>query len=1370
MSQSPVFRNNHNLFSNYYLDERVKQNDEWREDEGLGEAFKEIKKLFQKRIKIFQNCSEAMLEDSLIRPIFRILDHHFGIQESVYRGAYRPDYSFFADPDSLAEAYDRRESDDFYLRAVAIGDAKAWNVSLDKTQKRVGGFNIQNPSYQIDIYLRNTPPEWAILTNGGRWRLYHQDTSYRLDSYYEIDLLNLIERGSPEEFKYFYLFFRREAFLPGRDGRSFLDRVKEGSVAYTRKVGDDLQENVYRAMKVLAEGFLRSRSEGLSPAESGHLVEEIRENALRLLYRLLFIFYAESRDLLNVENEHYRQLSLQRLKMEVAEKLDGREPLLPISTAFWDRLSNLFRLINEGSEKLGIPREEFYIPPYNGGLFDPEKNPFLTERRIGDRFVAEAVDLLARSDGGERKVFVDYSSLEIRHLGSIYEGLLEYRLRAAEEEMVAVSEKGAERWVPAREAGGEEGEGGRGDERSRGGRAREKAKASDRVSPGGVYLVTDKGERKATGSYYTPDSLVKHLVESAIDPLIRPKIEECMMGSGEGEEFVDYILSLKVIDPSMGSGHFLVEATDHLARYLIQAKMTAAPEGEDEEEVAEHDIQWARREVVRNCIYGVDLNPMAVELAKLSLWLTTVASNKPLSFLDHHLKCGNSLIGAELGPEMKGVLLLPAARGRGGSGGRRARGGGASGQRETKGSPDASQSARWMQFVLRRHGEIYNEKISGLTARADDDLETVKWKEEEYRRLRGSEHTRRLEELANVWLSTYFGNEVDEEEYADLQHRLSEEASPDWSSIRRLEWFEKAQNLAEKVRFFHWELEFPEVFFGEGRGFDVVLGNPPWERIKLQEKEFFASRDPEIAKAPTAAARRKLIGRLPETNPALAAEYEAALQQSQDESNFIRNSGRYPLTGVGDVNVYAVFAELAQSLVKSKGRAGIIVPSGIATDYTYRNFFQDLVDRQSLVSLFDFENREKLFPDVDSRMKFTLLTTTGGAQFPLADFAFFLHNMKDLADEKRHFTLTREDLNLINPNTLTCPIFRTKTDAEITRKIYLTAPVMANEKTETNSWNVRFATIFHMANDSYRFRKAEDLIANSFKLKGNVFIKNSDINLPLYEAKMFMPYDHRAANVVEDNSRLFRPGQPDVTSIEEHTNPEFVVVPRYWVSKDEVINNVPDDTSRSWLFGYKNVTSSTNERTFLGTILPFVAAGHSIQFIFSNRRSIEKCALVANLNTFIFDFVARQKLGGNNFSYFILKQLPVIPPDRYTPELLDFIVPRVVELTYTAWDLLPFAEDVLKEVGEETWSRWFPDNPPDGEGKPAPFLWDEERRAALRADLDGLYAHLYQLDREDLHQILDTFPIVKRKDEARYGEFRTKRLVLEAFDRLASLG
>ncbi|MCP1391827.1 MAG: N-6 DNA methylase [Euryarchaeota archaeon] len=1346
MSQSPVFRNNHNLFSNYYLDERVKQNDEWREDEGLGEAFREIKKLFQKRIKIFQNCSEAMLEDSLIRPIFRILDHHFGIQESVYKGAYRPDYSFFADLDSLAEAYDRRESDDFYLRAVAIGDAKAWNVSLDKTQKRVGGFNIQNPSYQIDIYLRNTPPEWAILTNGGRWRLYHQDTSYRLDSYYEIDLLNLIERGSPEEFKYFYLFFRREAFLPGRDGRSFLDRVKEGSVAYTRKVGDDLQENIYRAMKVLAEGFLQSRSKGLDPAESSRLIEEVRENSLRLLYRLLFIFYAESRDLLDVKNDHYRQLSLQRLKMEVAEKLDGRELLIPISTAFWDRLSNLFRLINDGSEEFGIPRSEFYIPPYNGGLFDPAKNPFFTENRVGDRFVAEAVDLLARSDDGRKKVFVDYSSLEIRHLGSIYEGLLEYRLRVAEEEMVAVSEKGAERWLPAMEVG------------------INAKKASDQVSAGGVYLVTDKGERKATGSYYTPDSLVKHLVESAIDPLIKPKIEECMMNSGE--EFVDYILSLKVIDPSMGSGHFLVEATDHLARYLIQAKMTAAPEEEDEE-VAEHDIQWARREVVRNCIYGVDLNPMAVELAKLSLWLNTVASNKPLSFLDHHLKCGNSLIGAELGPEMKGILLLPAARGRGG---RRAGGAGRNGQKEKNGS-DAAQSARWMQFVLRRHGEIYNEKISGLTARADDDLETVKWKEEEYKRLKESEHTRRLEELANVWLSTYFGNEVDEEEYADLQHQLSEEASPDWSSIRRLEWFEKAQNLAEKVRFFHWELEFPEAFFGEDRGFDVVLGNPPWERIKLQEKEFFASRDPEIAKAPTAAARRKLIGRLPETNPALAAEYGAALQQSQDESNFIRNSGRYPLAGVGDVNVYAVFAELAQSLVKSRGRAGIIVPSGIATDYTYRNFFADLMDKGKLISIYDFENREKLFPAVDGRMKFSLLTTTGGG-VATADFAFFLHNVDELAGEERHFSLNRESLARINPNTHNCPIFRRGSDAKLVQKIYRDCPVWINEVDEFDPWGITFLRMIDPFSSSWDLKKFQ---VSQLHYAGSGSYEHVDNHsyVPIYEGKMIYQYDHRFANVVVNPDNPKRPAQPEIIGPEDKYNSDYFATPQYWVEEKEVASSLNERGWKSrWILVQKKVTSPTNERTHLATVVPISGTTESLHCILALKITEAPmiCCLLANLNSIPFDFVARQKIGGENFNYFVLKQLPVIPPDRYTPELLDFIVPRVVELTYTAWDLLPFAEDVLKEVGEEKWSRWFPDNPPDGEGKPAPFLWDEERRAALRADLDGLYAHLYQLDREDLHQILDTFPIVKRKDEARYGEFRTKRLVLEAFDRLASLG
>ncbi len=469
----------------------------------------------------------------------------------------------------------------------------------------------------------------------------------------------LLNSGDLENFKYFYLFFRREAFGHVVDGGSFLDRVREGSVAYAQEIGEDLQENVYRAMKILAEGLLAEAGNDISSSEieNGNInntdtaVQEVQENSLRLLYRLLFIFYAESRNLLDTNNRYYYELSLQRLKTEVADRLDRGLPLLSVSYSYWEGLKNLFSLINDGSESRRIPREEFYIPAYNGGLFDPEKNAFLEGKRIGDSFLARAIDLLARSsrsagsgqgagNTGKGKGFVDYSSLEIRHLGSIYEGMLEYRLLVADQEMAAVKEKGKELWLPLGEVG--------------------KRKILDRVHAGEIFLATDKGERKATGSYYTPDYIVKYIVKNTIEPVIQKKKEEWGGVAGSGH-FADFILSIKVLDPAMGSGHFLVEATDQLARWLVQAWATARPEEADSKEIAEQDVHWARREVVRNCIYGVDLNPMAVELAKLSLWLTTVASNKPLSFLDHHLRCGNSLIGAEL----EKLTVLPGAKSRG---------------------------------------------------------------------------------------------------------------------------------------------------------------------------------------------------------------------------------------------------------------------------------------------------------------------------------------------------------------------------------------------------------------------------------------------------------------------------------------------------------------------------------------------------------------------------------------------------------------------------------------------------------------------------------------------------------------------------------
>jgi hypothetical protein len=548
-----------------------------------------------------------------------------------------------------------------------------------------------------------------------------------------------------------------------------------------------------------------------------------------------------------------------------------------------------------------------------------------------------------------------------------------------------------------------------------------------------------------------------------------------------------------------------------------------------------------------------------------------------------------------------------------------------------------------------------------------------------------------------------------------------------------------------------------------------VLGNPPWERIKLQEKEFFADKDAEIANARTASARGKLIKKLPQADPELHAAYIDALRESEATSHFLRESGRYPLSAVGDINTYQVFAGLVRQIVGAVGRVGVVIPSGIATDYFNQDYFSTIVEEQELISFYDFENREGLFPGTHRSYKFCLLTLTGG-KADEAEFAFFLHTTDDLADPERRFALSPDEVALMNPNTGTVPVFRTRQDAELTKKLYRAAPVLVNEATGENPWGIRFSTMFHMANDSQFFHTRKDLEAQGFALKGNCFARESKIYLPLYEAKMFWQFDHRFGSYEGRTERGFT--NLDSATLEQHIDPSWVPMPFYWVSLDETKARM-ENQEHKWVLGFRNITNATNERTTIASLLPGVGFGHSTPLMhFEQDKAVNYALFEGNISSLSFDYIVRQKIGGTNFTYHYWKQLPVLPPDHYHPDLLNFIVPRVVELTYTAWDLQPFAQDILNEVGQETWARWFADAPVHDSPPPSwaagdtptPFIWDEQRRAALRAELDALYAHLYGLTRDELAYILDTFPIVKRKDKAEYGEYRTKRMILERYE------
>ena len=751
---------NQSLFSDYYLESLIAEQPQWTNTPDIESDYAAIKERFDAIAPNADRLNEAQTERELIQPLLQRLGHVFEVQPALETslGIVRPDYAFFVSADAHQAAQSHLNTNRFFDTALAVGDAKAWSRNLDrKVQGKGDPFNNQNPNYQIDFYLRGADKLWGILTNGRQWRLYQRQTSYRLDSFYEVDLAALLGNRDPEGFRYFYCLFRRDAFVPDASGASFLDLVLKESQQHTIAVSDDLKNRVYDALRLLIGGFLdfpRNRFDKADPP-----LNEIHSNCLILLYRLLFILYAESRGLLPVENPDYAShYSLASLAGTIHEMIDRGDLIIPSLGDYWARLRGLFTLINDGWNDL--------IPQYNGGLFNPAQHPFLEERELGNKALARVIELLTRTERRER---IAYRDLDVRHLGNIYEGLLEYQPQIAREDLVIVSKNKSETLAPP-------------------------SSSNQEVAyrEGEVYLLTDKGDRKATGSYYTPDYIVRYIVENTLAPLCKDKS-------------VDAILSLKVLDPATGSGHFLVGVVDYLAEELI-----THPDAPLMTETASEETELAywRRRVVESCVYGVDLNPMAVELAKLSLWLHTVAKGEPLSFLDHHIRCGNSLIGAKI----ENLSNLPELK--------------KSRRKTAEHQTEIVMDFPFADKVATAIGHyLLIEETESRTA------DQIHAKEHEFDIAQTM--LRFHKGAANLWTSVYFGNDVPRADYHEALRTLR---SAEADALENMPSYQQAQEIATEKRFFHWEIEFPEVFRDKhGRekdnpGFDAVVGNPPYIR------------------------------------------------------------------------------------------------------------------------------------------------------------------------------------------------------------------------------------------------------------------------------------------------------------------------------------------------------------------------------------------------------------------------------------------------------------------------------------------------------------------------------------------------------------
>ena len=1346
------------LFTDYFLTDGIKDADEWRSSVEDAEEFATFREGVSQRYEAlcrFENPNEAVTEQELIRPVLQLLGWVDYLPQQGSAGKEDiPDHLLLADSELKDRATAERNPKHRFRHATVVQESKRFGLPLDKRQED-DDVRVRTPHGQILRYLLTADIEseanirWGVLTNGKVWRLYDHRARPRATGYFEADLEVLLQSEKENDLRIFHLLFHRESYVKQAGAATtFLETALEEGRRYEERVAQDLSGVVFERV---FPGLVEALAE-----KSGERLPDCRDAALVFLYRVLFVLYAEDRGLLPVHDSRYDDYGIRkRVRYDIANRMKDDDTFSGMATNYYDRLVNLFKIIDSGDPSIGLPA-------YNGGLFASEAAPMLERVRLSDAEIAQIIyDLSHAKDPQNQRRFVNYRDMSVQQLGSIYERLLERE--------------------PVRDEAGK------------------------------IIVRPNPYARKDSGSFYTPQELVDLIVDRTLKPLVeerlkafeekadalksdrRPKSER--RAELERVDPAVSVLDLKVLDPAMGSGHFLVTAVDFLSDYVAELieYVPAVPswldggyvsplEGRVEairgeiirrsresnwvlDEAQLTDQAIIRRMVLKRCIYGVDKNPLTVELAKVSLWLHSFTVGAPLSFLDHHLRCGDSLVGLRVRASIKDLeeiahLFVGSAI----QGAETA----TNGMQLIEEMSDSDVSEVRESAVLFQGVEETTADLRGLL----DFLCGWRWltagmKKKEYKTFETPLVMTLSQRAATAFKLLAHGPRQVDDDHRDPDDATFARFSELWHDVRA---------IADRERFLHWEVAFPGVWRNwqntrpQG-GFDAVIGNPPWDRIKLQEVEWFSTRDPELAHAPTAAARRTGIQRLRDRGSPLTAEFDAARTRSESLARMVRSYGDYPLLGGGDVNLYSAFVERAMSLIKPDGIVGLLTPSGIYSDKTAARFFKSVSTSGRVGGLFDFENRRlrtglpPFFPDVDSRFKFCALIFGGeGRRFDQTQCAFFLHDTKTIQDEDRCFPMTPAVFARVNPNTGTAPVFRRRRDAEITRRIYERHPVLVDRSRseEKHAWPVKYATMFHMTNDSALFRTEAQLETDGFyPVQGNRWKKGNELYLPLYQGRMIHQFDHRANSVRFNPENTHNPYLSEEVTEAEHADPKFSPQAQYWVPASMVQKTLSQNPGYG--LGFRDIARSTDARTVIATVVPWAGYGNTIPLLIEDVNSstkvvfpqpiLDECSfsalvqgiLVANLNAVCFDFVARQKAQGTHLNWYIVEQLPVITPAGYNRRFgdktaLNLVRDHVIRLTYTAHDLAPFARDLGY------------DGPP--------FVWNEEERRHLRARLDALYFHLYGLTRADAGYILDAFPIVLREDEKAFGRYRTREMIL----------
>lgn len=1215
-------------------------------------------------------------------------------------------------------------------------------VDLDRRTAGVAGAARTSPHGLVQEYLNRSKDHlWGFVSNGLRLRVLRDNASLTRQAYVEFDLEAMMEGQAYADFVLLWLVCHESRVEAERPEDCWLERWMRFAREQGTRALDNLRAGVEQAITALGRGFLAhpGNTDLLRRLRAGELsTQDYYRQLLRLVYRLIFLFVAEDRGLLldphapaPARQRYLRYYAASRLR-RLAEHVRGT------------RHPDLYRSLRVVMDRLGSDTgcPELGLPALGSFLWSRAAISDLSEADIANCDFLEAIRALSFAVQDRVRRVVDYKNLGSEELGSIYESLLELHPE-----------------VNADAATFE-------------------------------LKVASGHERKTTGSYYTPSSLIQSLLDSALDPVLDEVVRSAgTVRSGEGAARAqggavkavgetartseglaktpeEAILSIKVCDPACGSGHFLIAAAHRIARRLAQIRT-------GDEEPSPEATRSALRDVIGHCIYGVDMNPMAVELCKVSLWMEALEPGKPLSFLDHRIMCGNSLLSTTPALLAKGIpdaAFCPAP------GDDKKLAAALRRQNEEERKGQASFLLDTDVSPVKSH-EALAEAMAWLNSIPDDFIAGVHKKEESYRHLDQSLEYQRARLAADAWCAAFVWKKVlsgPPPVTHDVLRRLQREDCLSIPQTMR----EEIDRLSRQYRFFHWHLAFPDVFrvpadgsaeneeSGWSGGFDVVLGNPPWEKLTVSDEEWFASRDPEIAQTKGKSRRDKLISELAEKDAPLFHSYMEAKRDQEVLSNLLsREAGTFPLTGFKELNTYHLFAELAERLIAPRGRVGIIVKTGIGSAENCLPLFKLLTERRQLVSLFDFVNRKPLFPSVQTVERFSLLTLTGraGHSEPIR-FATLCQDVADLNEPGRQYSLSSEDIALMSPLNGACPLLKSGRDAEIMRRIYRPFPVLGEIRQDAaeDSWNVQYVRIFDMATDSKYFKRLEEMEAQGLRVDPDRRVRNSnDEYWPLYEGKYIYLLDHRYGSfeTVSPSGKYGRKANAPTPAVEQLRDPSYEIMPRYWFPRSLWLERARQKGLRTdFLFLFRDVAGAYPDlRTAIGAICPAGPAGHeapTLTPICSGDAAANARRLLAFAGLFcsiVLDYIVRNKLYSKHISLGILNQIPMPPPHMVVPDEGECDTPRAalvvaaLELSYTSYS--------LKALG-------------DALGIPAPFVWDADRRFRLLREIDALSAYFYGLSREEFEYVLSTFETLRNEEVRVFGQYRTARVALDAFDHI----